>query len=476
MRSVRRRSWARARGWLSCTADRRDQQHRADAPVSRRSPAHPCRVPGGRHPGAELERRDLRPRARPPRRSSTSPIRIARCGRRSGSSGPAAVTSSPSPSTRRSREPLREGLPAEHHGRGGGPFALVTRRADMLVHTDFGRDLADVVVPRGSRSRPTGKGWSGRDRDPTGRPPVTPPRAHHRSRRAGRLAARGAAPRQRATRWRGRPAGSRSAYAENARATSRSAIEFVEADLLDRESLVAALRATRPTEVYNLAAPSFVPRSWDEPILTAEFAAVGRDLDARGHPRGRPGDPLLPGVVERDLRRAARDAPDRGDSARARSRRTASRRRTRTSSPRSYRRRYGMFTCCGILYNHESPLRPVDFLPRKVARAAAAISLGPRTGARARRPLGPARLGLRGRLRAGDVADAPARRAGRLRRRDRRVAFGRGPRRLRLRRGVPRLARPRAHATRRSSAARPSSTTSSATPRRPGACSAGSRR
>ena len=42
----------------------------------------------------------------------------------------------------------------------------------------------------------------------------------------------------------------------------------------------------------------------------------------------------------------------------------------------SYRKRYGMFTCCGILYNHESPLRPVEFLPRKVARAAAAISLG----------------------------------------------------------------------------------------------------
>jgi GDPmannose 4,6-dehydratase len=42
----------------------------------------------------------------------------------------------------------------------------------------------------------------------------------------------------------------------------------------------------------------------------------------------------------------------------------------------SYRRKYGMFTCCGILYNHESPLRPVDFLPRKVSHAAAAISLG----------------------------------------------------------------------------------------------------
>jgi GDPmannose 4,6-dehydratase len=52
-------------------------------------------------------------------------------------------------------------------------------------------------------------------------------------------------------------------------------IDLVHADLLRHDSLVDALRATRPTEVYNLAAPSFVPRSWDEPIVTAEFAAVG---------------------------------------------------------------------------------------------------------------------------------------------------------------------------------------------------------
>ena len=70
-------------------------------------------------------------------------------------------------------------------------------------------------------------------------------------------------------------------------------------------SLVEALRSTRPTEVYNLAAPSFVPRSWDEPILTAEFAAVGATSMLEAIRRGRPGDPLLPGVVERDLRRAA---------------------------------------------------------------------------------------------------------------------------------------------------------------------------
>ena len=152
-------------------------------------------------------------------------------------------------------------------------------------------------------------------------------------------------------------------------------LELVEADLLDHGSLVAALRATRPDGGVQ-------PRG---PVLRA--ALVGRadpdgrvrrgrgDLDARGDPRGRPGHPLLPGVVERDLRRAARDAPDGGHSpgpltpygvAKAYAHFIAG----------SYRRRYGMFTSCGILYNHESPLRPVDFLPRKVARAAAAISLG----------------------------------------------------------------------------------------------------
>ena len=164
------------------------------------------------------------------------------------------------------------------------------------------------------------------------------------------------------------------AYAENLGELS-SRIEFVPADLLDRASLAAALRTTRPAEVYNLAAPSFVPRSWDEPILTAEFAAVGatsmleaiREVDPSirfyqassseifGEPRETPQteetapSPLTPYGV-----------------AKAYAHFIAS----------SYRRRYGMFTCCGILYNHESPLRPADFLPRKVARAAAAISLG----------------------------------------------------------------------------------------------------
>ena len=152
-------------------------------------------------------------------------------------------------------------------------------------------------------------------------------------------------------------------------------VQLVEANLLDQASLARALAGTGAREVYNLAAPSFVPRSWDEPVLTAEFAAVGvtslleavREVDPAirvyqassseifGEPlespqtEDTPLNPLTPYGVAKAY----------GHFIAA-----------------SYRRRYGMFTCCGILYNHESPRRPVDFLPRKVARAAAAISLG----------------------------------------------------------------------------------------------------
>ncbi len=151
-------------------------------------------------------------------------------------------------------------------------------------------------------------------------------------------------------------------------------VELVEADLLDQTSLARALRATGPSEVYNLAAPSFVPRSWDEPVHTAEFAAVGvtslleavREVDPSirvyqassseifGEPRETPqteGTALSP-VTPYGVAKAY------GHFIIA-----------------SYRRRYGLHGSCGILFNHESPRRPLDFLPRKVAYAAAVISL-----------------------------------------------------------------------------------------------------
>jgi len=155
----------------------------------------------------------------------------------------------------------------------------------------------------------------------------------------------------------------------------RDRIELVGVDLLDQDALAATLRAHKPTEVYNLASPSFVPRSWEYPVETAEFAAVGvtslleavRAVDTTirvyqassseifGEPlevpqtEATPLSPVTPYGVAKAYGHFIIG---------------------------SYRRRYGLHASGGILYNHESPRRPVDFLPSKVAHAAAAISLG----------------------------------------------------------------------------------------------------
>lgn len=152
-------------------------------------------------------------------------------------------------------------------------------------------------------------------------------------------------------------------------------IELYEADLLNQTSLAQALRASEPGEVYNLAAPSFVPASWEHPVETAEFAAVGAtslleaiqtvdpairfyqasSSEIFGDPAEVPqteGTPLAP-VTPYGVAKAYAHF-----------------------SVHSYRRQYGLFACSGILYNHESPRRPLEFLPRKVAHGAAAISLG----------------------------------------------------------------------------------------------------
>jgi len=152
-------------------------------------------------------------------------------------------------------------------------------------------------------------------------------------------------------------------------------IELVEANLLDRESLVAALQMTRPGEVYNLAAPSFVPRSWDEPILTAEFAAVGATSLLEAIREVDPGIRFYQ-ASSSEIFGEPRETPQTEDTPPSPVTPYGVAKTYAHFIASSYRRRYGMFTCCGILYNHESPLRPVDFLPRKVARAAAAISLG----------------------------------------------------------------------------------------------------
>ncbi len=164
------------------------------------------------------------------------------------------------------------------------------------------------------------------------------------------------------------------AYAETLGAIGDRLV-VVRADLLDQVSLAAALQEFRPNEVFNLAAPSFVPRSWDEPVETAEFAAVGvtamleaiRKVDPTIRFYQASSSEIFGEPVETPQNESTPLAPlTPYGVAKAYGHFISS----------SYRRRYGLFTCCGILYNHESPRRPLDFLPRKVAYFAAAISLG----------------------------------------------------------------------------------------------------
>jgi GDPmannose 4,6-dehydratase len=152
-------------------------------------------------------------------------------------------------------------------------------------------------------------------------------------------------------------------------------VELYEEDLLNQTSLAQALRAALPTEVYNLAAPSFVPASWDEPVQTAEFAAVGAtslleairlvDPEIRFYQASSSeifGDPVE--TPQTEATPLAPVTPYGVAKAYAH------------YIVHSYRRLYGIYACSGILYNHESPRRPVKYLPRKVAHGAAAISLG----------------------------------------------------------------------------------------------------
>ncbi len=155
----------------------------------------------------------------------------------------------------------------------------------------------------------------------------------------------------------------------------RDRMELIQADLLDQPSIVGALRRSAPAEVYNLASVSFVPASWQEPVQTAEFAAVGAtalleairlvDPAIRYYQASSSeifGEPVEVPQTERTP--LAPVTPYGVAKAYAH------------FITRSYRHRYDMYACSGILYNHESPRRPLDFVTRKIAHGAASIALG----------------------------------------------------------------------------------------------------
>jgi GDPmannose 4,6-dehydratase len=152
-------------------------------------------------------------------------------------------------------------------------------------------------------------------------------------------------------------------------------IELIPGDLLDQNSLISAIQQCEPKELYNLASQSFVPTSWNQPTLTGEFTALGvtRMLEAIRlvNPRIR-----FYQASSSEMFGMVRESPQNENTA---------------FYPRSpygvaklyghwitvnYRESYDLFTCSGILFNHESPRRGLEFVTRKASYGAARIKLG----------------------------------------------------------------------------------------------------
>ena len=241
-------------------------------------------------------------------------------------------------------------------------------------------------------------------------------------------------------------------------------------------SLVRALESCRPHEVYNLASVSFVPMSWEQPVLTAEFAAVGVTTMLESIRAVDDGIRFYQASSSEIFGEPARGAADASGRRSPRSRPTAWRRPTGTSS----RAATGGATACtprpGSSTTTSRRAGRSTSSPRKVAQRRRGDQA---RAARARSGSATSTRGATGatrRLRAGDVADAPAGRAGRLRDRHRRDAQRPGARRRGLRACRAGAETSTSTSTARSSVARPSCTTSSATRRRRGSGLAGSRR
>ncbi len=152
-------------------------------------------------------------------------------------------------------------------------------------------------------------------------------------------------------------------------------VQILSGDLLDQCSLMDAIAQSQPDEIYNLASQSYIPLSWTQPSLTAEYTALG-----------------VSRLLE-SMRRCKSDAkfyqasssevfgqPDESPQ----TERTAFRPRNPYGVAKAYahwmtvnyRQQYNLYACCGITYTHESPRRGTEFVFRKITRAAAMIKLG----------------------------------------------------------------------------------------------------
>jgi len=152
-------------------------------------------------------------------------------------------------------------------------------------------------------------------------------------------------------------------------------IEIIDADLIDLSSLIRALEKTGPEEIYNLAAQSFVATSWDQPLLTAEVTAVGalRLLEAMRivNPKAR----FYQASTSEMFGKIQQPVQDERTPFYPRSPYAVSKLFAHWSTV-NYRESFNLHASSGILFNHESPLRGIEFVTRKVTDAVARIHCG----------------------------------------------------------------------------------------------------
>jgi GDPmannose 4,6-dehydratase len=168
--------------------------------------------------------------------------------------------------------------------------------------------------------------------------------------------------------------GSTSATFENLE-PFRDRLELRRVDIRDEAALVELLSSCRPHEVYNLASPSFVPRTWERPVASAEVAVLGVTalLEAI---RRVDGSIRFFQASSNEMFGVARESPQTEETPLAPVSPYGVAKAYGHFLTGSFRLHYGLHATSGILYTHESPRRSPEFLMRKVARAAAAISLG----------------------------------------------------------------------------------------------------
>ncbi len=152
-------------------------------------------------------------------------------------------------------------------------------------------------------------------------------------------------------------------------------LHLLQGDLTDQSSLDEAIRTIGPAEIYNLGAQSFVPTSWNQPVLTAEITGIGATRMLEAIRKYKPDAKFYQGSSS-EMFGKVRQTPQTEDT---------------PFYPRSpygvakayahyitvnYRESYNLFACCGILFNHESERRGFEFVSRKVTHAVARIKLG----------------------------------------------------------------------------------------------------